>query len=582
MTKKKRKTRKEKEKAQLRQETIPIQPNTAHTGKHSEIREKYEEYFGEILHKDFYKYNWISDMDSMRDKILLILDHLYDEHIFVMQQKYFLLLGRFLDDCDNLYGQILKKDSGLQDLTRKTIVNYYKPGFLINQSREISFLPLDLRVFIYTNLLRNSSLKIDQVHLLNRVALTIQKMEIEDYYNYSVFVFSYASCILFKTCNESDYGNWFQYFGYTGSGRKPMMSHLMRENYRNFNQSGATLRERTLKSAELDGARKIEQELWYGINGFSHMKNIKDMKAAKICLKLFVRYFEKVYLKITDWSEKVLLYYESGDNQALNQFMQERMLDDVNMNSYIIQTYLTAEGLTADAVVIKNGGDLLPNIITQNDRNLLFFSDTETEKYIFDYEHLKPSIAPQDYYSEIEWFVGILKTKNNIVTQSIEDYIIHLTTAILNNDCWDEKIQYLIVMILRGFSASIWNMLGEKQVRKDINVCWERAFFAGKEENIIMIGTAIPRAFFCTWDKMVVLCSDETEEPASLTISIADNYTSYRKVIEMLDVKDKKIFHPLTIDCIFTWYLKENILPQKERDIRRSGWNHIFNKLQNN
>lgn len=101
-------------------------------------------------------------------------------------------------------------------------------------------------------------------------------------------------------------------------------------------------RQKLMEAAMLDGAERLDKEFWYGVNCFSNLNAINDRCAAKMSLRLFTNYFEKVFLCAAEFEQLALDFYQSGNKAQLNSFLERHQLDEIDMQSY--KSYFDAAG----------------------------------------------------------------------------------------------------------------------------------------------------------------------------------------------------------------------------------------------
>lgn len=292
----------------------------------------YEEFIREIQKTELKQEEWLIYDSKEKNTIKYILDNIHNSDIPIMRETLKESIEGLIKICEKLYTPILKRNQELIDVTKESIVNYYKNKFEIRMSREISFLPLELRLLIYLELLKVEQDDYYIVNLLERVTLTLGKMQADTEYKSSVFILSWAEIILFLTSEPHPVFKFFQYrmFEETYTDK---FSKILNANAQMLADT-SKLRNRTLDTAMLTETELLDKEFWYGVNAFKNVDNLRDMNAAMICIDLFTIYFKKIFLCVTEFKEIILEYYKTGRKTKLEKFLKEHQLEEIDMKSY--------------------------------------------------------------------------------------------------------------------------------------------------------------------------------------------------------------------------------------------------------
>ncbi len=541
----------------------------------------YEEYYKGLMGMDLTCTEWLeNENDPTKGRITYILDYLPPNHILENEYKFIEALEAFVEQCEKLYSRILSKNGNLKEKAGKTIVNYYRGSFEISMSREISFLPLELRLFIYIELVKLEINKYYLVCLLNRIMVTLSKMENVQAYESSLFIASWAEYLLFLT---TEYRQTYDYLCYGGFEKNKKFSDILSLNRQ---QSGEVLihaREKTIESAMLDGAKKLDQEFWYGVNGFSHKKNIHDMKAARLCLDLFCDYFDKIFLVASEFRNLVSDYYCTGKRDKVAAFCEERMLDGIDMKSY--KYYFHMDNGSAETKEYKEEAYHLAsrpeNGIEEN--YLYLYNRNFAETTFFAEKELPEKLSQEEYYLLIEKFLNKLSLSKNIYLPDMEEYIVSVTTAMLNSEDWNMYLLHFFLCSLQMLLKQMWEYDEKIDIAEQCESTWKYMLLM-KEESIEYLGFGAPTAFFITGNGTLAVNFDEFEKPLfvcprlatspSVTLDVMKQAFESQISSEEAILSDSyKTFPANTV--IVSWRLYERKLTKEVASIRRSGWKRI-------
>ncbi|WP_410503319.1 hypothetical protein RIF24_16380 (plasmid) [Exiguobacterium acetylicum] len=220
-------------------------------------------------------------------------------------------------------GERIIYNEQLIDTVQQTIVPYYHGRFRIELSREISFLPLTVRLLIYTRLLEKEANPMARHHILDRITLTLYKIGDERLGEYSLFL----KCMLGVKLHPPLFGHpdFETLFTYEIKANKKVRG----------------LRETIFSEAHLT-PEIAGREFWYGFKSFSDLKNVNDVDAAKICLRLFVLYFEKNFSIAQTVETQMLKYYMTKNPNVIKKLILDEQLDELNIRSRYAEGVLGA------------------------------------------------------------------------------------------------------------------------------------------------------------------------------------------------------------------------------------------------
>lgn len=228
------------------------------------------------------------------------------------------------------YSKAITSNKELPQMVNELFVNYYKNNFTINESREISFLPLELRLYIYINLISASDRLITITHLLNRICITLNKMQNKELLVEAVSLYTKAEICVKKEMLDSPE----EIIDNILVGSQSYNERL-KENINIFNSVYA-LRAEGLKEGLLDLDNIYNQEFWYGLKALSNKANINNLEVAKFSIQLFSSYFDRIFLATSEFKEALEEYYDFGNSRKLNELLILNELDqiDLKFNKY--------------------------------------------------------------------------------------------------------------------------------------------------------------------------------------------------------------------------------------------------------
>ncbi|WP_034536355.1 hypothetical protein [Carnobacterium inhibens] len=256
----------------------------------------------------------------------------FEFHYAYNQFGYTKALQVLYTQIDNLYSERITYNEALKTYLHETLIPYYRGRFTINMSREISFLPLELRIYIYTELLKKETVFYNQAALLDRLSLTLYKAH---YYK--------AGSVAVALSAWNNY-NVDQHLKQTSSN----YYFKIRKELKRVTKS-TDLREEILNQAEMT-PEIAGREFYYGIKGFTNLESIHNFAAAPLCFEAFSIYFKPNFKIIEELHEPIFKQFQTkkGNLQLVEQLKQMR-LDEVE----VATTYYT------------DGNPVSPDLITE-------------------------------------------------------------------------------------------------------------------------------------------------------------------------------------------------------------------------
>lgn len=344
----------------------------------------YVDYIQHIINQNLESEEWLIMESQTKKQIKYVLNNLKPLDILVMESKFSEALIALIHCCEELYSPFIYKNLELQKEACITLVNYYRSSFEIRYSSEISILPLELRLYIYIEMLKREASKYNIVNILDRISVTLNKMQKEKAYNAGIFMLTWAEIILFITTDVTHYYENFHY-SYFSKCRKDAFSGLMMQNYMAINPVRG-VRERILKEEAITALDCVSKEFWYGVNLFSKKDKINNITVAKICLHLFCIYFERIFTFSKEFERIIIDYYDRKENKAVQNFINEHKYDELILSE--LRSIYTVE---IKAVESKNPWEY-------KDQKYLFINDSANREIkLLDANKLPQSISPSEY-----------------------------------------------------------------------------------------------------------------------------------------------------------------------------------------
>lgn len=158
----------------------------------------------------------------------------------------------------------------IKEYIKREIFPYYKYKFRINHSRELSFLPLELRLYVYNELLQLEDGGLTSLHYLDRIDITLSKLGQK----------KLASIIM----GHKWVLNWGDFIG--GN-----TDEVLQQDY-SFILKAKDVRKKILKEGGLTPDKYLEEVL-YSLSSFANLENIHDKKMAVLLLPILNIYYNK-------------------------------------------------------------------------------------------------------------------------------------------------------------------------------------------------------------------------------------------------------------------------------------------------
>lgn len=158
----------------------------------------------------------------------------------------------------------------IKEYIKREIFPYYRYKFRINRSRELSFLPLELRLYVYNELLQLEDGGLTSLHYLDRIDITLSKLGQK----------KLASIII----GHKWVLNWGNFMG--GD-----TDEVLKQDY-SFILKAKDVRKKILKEDGLTPDKYLEEVL-YSLSNFANLENIHDKKMAVLLLPILNIYYNK-------------------------------------------------------------------------------------------------------------------------------------------------------------------------------------------------------------------------------------------------------------------------------------------------
>lgn len=261
------------------------------------------------------------DLGQMQDNEIVddlftlryIANNRMDEFENLLKEKLDAYESALVRAIEESFTERITYNEELLETVTEELVPYYHGRFQINLSREISFLPLELRLLLYTKLLAIETRQITRYHLLDRITLTLYKSGDSRLGEYAAFLKAMLGVELAPII----------------FGREKRFDELFRADIEGNEKIGA-VKEEILDDASLY-QKIVEREFWYGFKGMSDLKNINDVQAAKLCLKAFTLYFEKIVELSSRMEEVFMKYYDTRNRKQVERLLSEEGLENLTI-----------------------------------------------------------------------------------------------------------------------------------------------------------------------------------------------------------------------------------------------------------
>jgi len=518
----------------------------------------YEEYMDYILETDFKSDEWLIMENRTKNQVTYILNHLKAQDIMTMEYKLTEAFVAFIKCCERLYSPLISKNEELKKETCHTVVNHYRSKFEIRFSAEISILPLELRLFIYLEMLKRESSKYNIVNILNRISVTLNKMSAGKEYEASIYLLTWAQMMLFLTTEPTKYYENFHYSFFTKCSNN-VFSELMLCNYTAINPT-RNLREEILEQERIAAFDNVSKEFWYGVKIFIKKKEINDLRVAKACLHLFSLYFEKVFLFVKEFEKLVNDYYRGNDGEELSQFIEEHKWDEPKLNE-LRRIYTDIESKD------KSDADKHKSLILQSNRD-----------WIID----KNEISPEEYSVQVNKLLNKISNEEDLYIPDLEDYIIRLTTGMLASSDWDETLLMIMLHNINMFRGHLWESQDIDSLIGSIEQYFKRILLLDMQKDIIHVGEGKSIALIYGEDGPVAFHSSRNGNVFITSVrfllgcsreEIVEAFTKLKDYIVDADFH-QKMFLPQS-STYPGWHLFEMTLDEKTKEKRQIGWEKL-------
>lgn len=418
-----------------------------------------------------------TDLESLADKLsnfAFVLENDDEVYYTLLEDKILEFQNEFIQSCKKLCSERVNYNLELQMKVQNTIVPYYLGRFQINLSREISFLPLDLRLYVYLTLLENEASAYRQKEILNRIATTLYKADEQYYGEIAVFL----SAWLKSKTNAS-----------LGFGGLPF-SESMKIEQKTYISSNVA-REKIMNAADLT-ADIAGREFWYGIKGHADLKAIHNIDVAKITLDLFCTYFEKAFAGVGEIQSLIMEMYKTKYTKNVEKWLKNQGLDGVNIVTRYEPLIQADEKMIFDSTkYIEEKQAEYSRLIIQNHKSYQYEFWNYSRPLVSEEKFVcENAIAQQDSVAYIKDLKNLLR-KNRVVISSLDKYLIDLTTAMMRSKDWDLGTLNLTVGLLKDLGVLVW-LRSPKQEEDIFNLLDTLDGVVRNDESISKVGEGWP------------------------------------------------------------------------------------------
>lgn len=381
--------------------------------------------------------------DEIADDLLTlryITGNRMSEYENILKEKLDVYENALIRAVEESFTERITRNDELIEMVEKELVPYYHGRFQINLSREISFLPLELRLLVYTRLLAIETRQITRYHLMDRISLTLYKSGDTRLGEYATFLKAILGAelapIIFGTRKQFEELFW--------------------------SDIEACKKIETVKEEILDEAslysKTVNREFWYGFKGMSDLKNINDVHAAKLCLKAFTLYFNKIFEVSNRMEEVFIKYYDTKNRKQMESLLKEEGLENLvikprynvgtigqtgmrEMTSEEVEKY--EEGMAKRAKTWSSVG---------RDNLLMNKGKTRAREEVYQApEVLGQSSARLHLNNLVE-----LITNRSYTLDQFDRYMFGLALSSLKSKEWDKKRLNLFLGVLRDVHSMLW------------------------------------------------------------------------------------------------------------------------------
>lgn len=328
----------------------------------------------------------------------------------------------------------------LLETVKEELVPYYHGRFQVNLSREISFLPLELRLLLYTKLLAVETRQITRYHLLDRIALTLYKSGDSRLGEYAAFLKAMLGVELAPII----------------FGTEKRFEELFRADIEG-NKKIEAVKEEILDEASLY-QKNIEREFWYGFKGMSDLKNINDVHAAKLCLKAFTLYFEKIFELSNRMEEVFMKYYDTRNRKQVERLLNEGGIEHLIIKPRYTIAMLGREGqremTTEEKDKYEEGLKRRAKTWGGVGRENLLMNKGKTRAR--DEVYQAPEVLDQSSARLHLTNLVELITNRSYTLDQFDRYMFGLVLSSLKSKEWDKKRLNLFLGVLRDVHSMLW------------------------------------------------------------------------------------------------------------------------------
>ncbi|WP_214762906.1 hypothetical protein [Exiguobacterium sp. s146] len=364
-----------------------------------------------------------------------------DEFENLLKEKLHAYESALVSAIEESFTERITYNEELLETVTEELVPYYHGRFQINLSREISFLPLELRLLLYTKLLAIEPYKIIRYNLLDRISLTLYKSGDSRLGEYATFLKTMLGVelapLIFKTEKRFEELFWADI---------------------GANEKIETVKEEILDEANLY-QKTIEREFWYGFKSMSDLKNINDVHAAKLCLKAFTLYFEKVVELSNQMEEVFLKYYDTRNRKPVERMLNEEGLEGLTIKPRYTIAIIGQEGQREMTVEEKDeyeeGMRRRAKTWAGVGRETLLMNKGKTRAK--DEVYQAPEVLDQSSARlHITNLVQLISNRSYTLDQ-FDRYMFGLVISSLKSKNWDKKRLNLFLGTLTYVQSMLWN-----------------------------------------------------------------------------------------------------------------------------
>ncbi|WP_214823935.1 hypothetical protein [Exiguobacterium sp. s28] len=381
--------------------------------------------------------------DEIADDLLTlryIAGNRMSEYENILKEKLDVYEDALIRAVEESFTERITRNDELIEMVEKELVPYYHGRFQINLSREISFLPLELRLLVYTRLLAIETRQITRYHLMDRISLTLYKSGDTRLGEYATFLKAILGAelapIIFGTRKRFEELFW--------------------------SDIEACKKIETVKEEILDEAslysKTVNREFWYGFKGMSDLKNINDVHAAKLCLKAFTLYFNKIFEVSNRMEEVFLKYYDTKNRKQMESLLKEEGLENLvikpRYNVGTIGQTGMREMTSEEVGKYEEGMAKRAKTWTSVGRDNLLMNKGKTrarEEVYQAPEVLGQSSARLHLNNLVE-----LITNRSYTLDQFDRYMFGLALSSLKSKEWDKKRLNLFLGVLRDVHSMLW------------------------------------------------------------------------------------------------------------------------------